>query len=98
MAQGESAFKRQIKDMLNERGAFWSSVQGGPGSKPGDPDIVACYKGRYIAIEAKMPGGRQRYEQKDRQREIEAAGGTYLLAYDLETISNELDKIDEEII
>ena len=95
--QGESLLKRQMKDLLNERGAFWSSIQGGPGSKPGDPDMVACYRGRYVAIEAKTPGGRQRYEQKDRQREIEAAGGIYILAYDLDTIANILDTIDKEM-
>lgn len=95
MTQGESAFKRQIKDLLNKRKVFWTPVQqGGVGSKPGVPDIIACYRGRFIGIEAKVPGGRQRFEQKDRQREIEAAGGIYLLAYDLETVSEALDDIE----
>ena len=98
MRQGESLLKREIKNLLNEHGVFWSSVQGGPGSKPGDPDMVACCRGKYIAIEAKIPGGRQSPIQRTRQKEIEEAGGIYILAYSVSDVMCALGPLllDEE--
>lgn len=89
----ESKIKRDIKDYLNSRGVFWSMVAGGAYSKVGDPDIVACADGKYVAIEAKTPIGRQSEWQKTRQREIEAAGGIYILARSV----GDVRKIIEEI-
>ncbi len=89
----ESELKRDIKRLLEARGAFWSMVTGGPYSKPGDPDIIACYKGRYIGIEAKSAHGVQRPEQIIRQKQIEAAGGIYILAYSVKAVEDCLDSI-----
>lgn len=46
----------------------------------GIPDIVCCYKGRFVAIELKDDEGVQSELQKKWQREIEAAKGIYILA------------------
>lgn len=90
----ESKLKMRIRKDLTSRGAFWSNIQGGAFSKPGDPDIVACYRGRYIAIEAKSPVGRQSDIQRTRQREIETAGGVYILARTPEDVTSLLDMMD----
>ena len=63
----ESDINKEIKKYLESVGAFWSAVTGGGYSKPGDPDIVACFRGRYIAIEGKTPTGVQSPVQKRRQ-------------------------------
>lgn len=68
-------------------------VTGGPFSKPGDPDMVVCYRGVYLAIEAKTPTGRLREDQKIRQKEIEAAGGIYLVARYVEDVEDALRRI-----
>lgn len=79
MPTPEQIIKREIKAEVERMGGFWSCVQGGMGSKPGDPDIVACFNGRYVAIEAKTPEGRLSDVQKHRRDQIERAGGLYLV-------------------
>lgn len=65
---------------------FQHSVPGGAFGKSGVPDIIVCYKGRYIGIEAKTYEGRQSEIQKTRQSQIEQAGGIYILARCVEDV------------
>lgn len=97
MTTPEAALKTKLREYLTARGAFWSTVQGGAFAKPGDPDIVVCYKGRYVAVEAKAPKGRQSSIQRIRQKQIEDAGGIYVLARTIEDVSEVLDRLDGEI-
>lgn len=88
----EQAIKRDLKRAIELRGGFWSCVQGGVGSKPGDPDIVACIKGRYIGIEAKTPEGRLSDVQKHRRDQILQAGGLYATIRSVEALTRFLDE------
>lgn len=90
----ESKLKRALKDLLNERGAYWSAIAGGPYAKPGDPDIVACYKGMFIAIEAKTYEGSQSEWQRHREKQIRDAGGTYLVIRNVDQLASFLDVLD----
>lgn len=56
----------------------------------GSPDIVAVYKGIYIGIECKVPKGKQSDSQKEFQRELELAGGVYILAYSIDDVMHGL--------
>ena len=89
----EGRIKADIRRFLTESGAFWSNVQGGPGSKPGDPDIVVCYKGRYIGLEAKTDTGRQSPIQKVRESEIRDAGGIYAIVMSVDDVKEILERI-----
>lgn len=95
MATPEQRFKKEIKRYIESRGGFWSVVTGGAYSKPGDPDIVACFKGLYIGIEAKTPTGVQSDWQKTRQEQIEESEGIYLLARDMDDVINLFDMIEK---
>lgn len=53
---------------------------------PGASDIVVIYKGKYIAIEAKVKKGKQSENQKMFERNVVNAGGIYLLVYSLEDL------------
>ena len=90
----EGRIKTDIRRFLTDSGAFWSNVQGGPGSKPGDPDIVACYKGRYIGREAKSEKGVQSQIQKVRESEIIKAGGIYEVVRSVDDVKRVLESID----
>lgn len=90
----ESKLKRALKDLLNERGAYWCAVAEGAYAKPGDPDIIVCYKGTFIGIEAKTYNGSQSQWQKLRERMITEAGGIYLIVKSLEDVIEVLDTID----
>lgn len=96
MATPEGRLKAEIRRLLTESGAFWSNVQGGPGSKPGDPDIIACYKGRYVGLEAKSKDGRQSPIQKVRESEIVNAGGIYRIIRTKEEVKEILEGIDND--
>ena len=95
----EAKLKTEMKRLIESRGGFWSIVPGGAYGKPGDPDIIACYRGRYIGIEAKNPNGngRQSDIQKHRQSEIERAGGIYILSSSLVPLIAVLDGLDKEV-
>lgn len=89
----ESQIKKEIKKYLESIGAFWSAVTGGGYSKPGDPDLIACFHGRYIAIEAKTPTGVQSPIQKKRMAEIKEAGGVYILARSVEDVAEVIEDL-----
>ena len=59
MAQRESRLSRQIiKDLKRERGGFWFKVWGNEHMMAGLPDIIGCYRGRFVSFETKVPGKR----------------------------------------
>lgn len=91
MPTPEQKIKKQIKDYITRIGGFWSTVQGGPFSKPGDPDLICCVDGHYIGIEAKTPTGRASELQLQRGREIEKAGGIWILARSVEDVQYGLE-------
>lgn len=90
----EGRTKSEIRKFLSDSGAFWSNVQGGPGSKPGDPDIVVCYKGHYIGLEAKSENGVQSPIQKVRETEIIKAGGIYEIVRSVEDVKKVLESVE----
>ena len=95
MTTPESKLKRSLKNILNDRGAYWCAVAEGAYAKPGDPDIIVCYKGKFIGIEAKTYEGSQSQWQKLRERMITKAGGIYLIVRSPEDVIRMLDAIDE---
>jgi hypothetical protein len=92
----EGQFKADLRAYLESIGAFWSNITGGPYSKIGDPDIVICYHGHYVGIEAKTYTGRQSPLQKVREQQIIAAGGRYILARTLDDVRHVLEELDME--
>lgn len=90
----EAQLKTDIRRYLEGIGAFWSNVQGGPGSKPGDPDMVICFKGRYVALEAKSPVGVLSPIQKARRDEIRKAGGIYGVVRTIEEVKEIMETIE----
>ena len=53
---------------------FWKE-HGGPYGTSGIPDIICCYKGRFLGLEVKLPRGRLTVLQKRALDRINAAGG-----------------------
>lgn len=57
---------------------------GGMYGTSGIPDIICCYKGRFIGIEVKRPGGKLSRLQEAALRKIQAAGGMATVAFSVE--------------
>lgn len=100
MTTPEQKIKSEIKRYIEKQGGYWAVIQGGPYSKPGDPDIVCFFPndGRFIGIEAKTPTGVQSRVQKNRQEEIERKGGIYLLVRSLGEFREKLRGIGIESV
>jgi hypothetical protein len=92
----ESDLQRQILDYLALKGIFHyrnnsGAFDNGHGGfyrfgAVGSPDIICVVNGRYVGIELKAPKGKQSDHQKEFQRQLELAGGTYILGYSLEDV------------
>ena len=65
-------------------------------NKKGVPDIIACYKGHYFAIEVKRKGGKTTELQDWNLEQIRKSGGSAIVAYSWEDVAEELRRIDNE--
>jgi hypothetical protein len=73
----ERDVKVEIKKILDARGAFYfMPVPTGYGVK-GVSDFIVCYRGHYIAIEAKGPGGKPSPHQLAFGEKVRGAGGRF---------------------
>ena len=68
-----AAIKRYL-GTLGEDVFFWKE-HGSPYGTSSVPDIICCYKGRFLGLEAKLPGGRLTALQKQALEKINRAGG-----------------------
>lgn len=97
LTQAESILKNKLKQYIESRGGFWSAIpEDAPGAKPGDPDMIVCYRGRFIGCEGKIRT-KQRPLQVRRQEEITSAGGIYRLIHSIEEIELVFSEIDHDI-
>jgi hypothetical protein len=53
----------------------------------GSPDIIAVKDGQFIGIEVKAKGKKLRDSQVEFKDKLEAAGGVYIIAYDIEDVT-----------
>ena len=64
------------------------------GAAKGTSDIIACFRGKFIAVEVKCGRNKPSDEQIDFGRVVNRAGGIFLVAYDIDTVIKELDMIE----
>lgn len=75
----EAKVKRKIKEKLDAMGAYFIQPIGTGFGSHGAPDIVACYKGLFIGIEAKAGKGKTTALQEFNLKRIEGMGGLALV-------------------
>ena len=74
----EAKVKKQVKKILDDLGAYhFSPLTSGYG-RSGVPDIIVCYKGKFIGIECKAGKGKLTALQERNIKQIKANQG---LAY-----------------
>lgn len=54
--------------------------------RPGCPDIIVCYKGRFIGLEVKTDKGRLNTNQSETAQKIEDAGGEYWVVRSIDDV------------
>lgn len=93
--QPEYRIVQNIKKLIRTRGGWCVKIHGGPYQDAGTPDLLACYKGRFIAIEVKTSRGVARPEQKVAQQGIIKSGGYALITHLIGDVADVLDAIDK---
>ena len=71
----EAKVKKKVKQILDDISCYHFSPQTGGYGKSGIPDIITCYKGRFIAIECKAGKGQVTALQKYNIDQIKANQG-----------------------
>jgi len=75
----EAKVKKKAVQILKQHGAYYFyPVTGGYG-RSGVPDIIACYKGRFIGIECKAGTNKPTALQQKNLTDIETADGVALV-------------------
>jgi hypothetical protein len=60
----------------------------------GLPDIIVCWRGRYIGLETKLPGGRTSAVQDLRHHQIREAGGVAVVVHSVAEALAVLDQLE----
>ena len=87
-----------IKKYLASLGSdvfFWKE-HGGPYGSAGIPDIICCYKGHFLGLEAKLPGGRLTELQKRAIEKINRAGGIACRVESVDDVRAVIARVDME--
>ncbi len=74
---------------------FWKEHGSVYGSN-GVPDIICCYKGRFLGLECKLPGGRLTKLQKRTIEKINRAGGVACRVESVEEVKRVIERVDLE--
>lgn len=93
----ERTIQRACLKTLRAAGAYAVNIAGGPAIDTGTPDILACYRGRFVAVEVKRPGQVPTEIQRFRLKQIAGAGGHCIVAINKADVIAGLAEIDEEI-
>jgi hypothetical protein len=73
---GEKTLEDRLRDRIDRAGGWEVKIHGSE-YQSGCPDLLICYKGRFIALEVKNPNGNEKRKvlQASRIKKIREAGG-----------------------
>ena len=89
-----AAIRRYLASLGSD--VFYFKEHGGPYGASGVPDIIVCYKGRFLGLEAKLPIGRLTELQKRAIDRINRAGGIARRVESVEDVKAIIAQTDEE--
>lgn len=75
----EAKVKASVTKILKEFGAYYFSPTTGGFGRSGVPDIIACYRGFFLAIECKAGKNKPTALQEREMGKVNAAGGMAIL-------------------
>lgn len=89
----ESDFQAKVLEYLKTRGGYWTKVHVSAYQSQGEPDIIGCYMGAYVAFELKVDDNETSALQEFKLADITSNGGYACAPRTLEEIKEVLDDI-----
>lgn len=89
----ESSVQTSIMTYLQSIGAQVDNIQGNE-MQSSVPDLLVCYKGRYMGFEVKGPTGTLRPGQRKRLIRIQKAGGIGEVVHGTQKVKQIIETID----
>ena len=89
-----TAIKRYLASLGSD--VFFWKEHGSVYGPNGVPDIICCYKGRFLGLECKLPGGRLTELQKRALEKINRAGGIACRVESVEDVKRVIACVDLE--
>lgn len=89
-----TAIKRYLASLGSD--VFFWKEHGSVYGTNGVPDIICCYKGRFLGLECKLPGGRLTKLQKRTIKKINRAGGVACRVESVEDVKRVIACVDLE--
>jgi len=89
----EKSIENKIKAYLRSKGAYCVKYHGNQFSQVGVPDLLVCYKGRFLGIEIKNETGKTSPLQDVNIEAIRKSGGISFVARSVEDVSSVIDNI-----
>ena len=91
----EKAIEKRIKEYLKTKNdLFYWKEHGGMYTTAGIPDLIVCYKGRFIALEVKTPIGKPTVLQNVAIRKINEAGGIAAIVRSVEDAKVVIESVE----
>lgn len=94
----EQDIQRKIIKYLESVGAYVVKVVAS--NKSGTPDILACYRGIFLAIEVKRPETKTNVSelQEYNIKKIKEAGGVAIVSWDLDAVKATIENINSNLM
>lgn len=94
----EQDIQRKIIKYLESVGAYVVKVVAS--NKSGTPDILACYRGIFLAIEVKRPETKTNVSelQEYNIKKIKEAGGVAIVSWDLDVVKATINDINSNLM
>jgi Holliday junction resolvase len=94
--QRESQIQAAILNYLRSLGWWCWAVKAAVCNERGVPDVLCCYKGRFVAFEIKTQKGKLSGPQKIQILRIHRAGGRASMVRSIDEVKKILQEIDTE--
>lgn len=94
----EQDIQRKIIKYLESVGAYVVKVVAS--NKSGTPDILACYRGIFLAVEVKRPETKTNVSelQEYNIKKIKEAGGVAIVSWDLDAVKATIKDINSNLM
>lgn len=98
MPQPESKLVKRIQKLIVEHGGRATKIHGDDNfQEVGISDLLVCYKGRFLALEVKLPGEGPSPMQRVYLGEIVSSGGYAAVVSTVEQVARLLAEVDREV-